>query len=164
MHIYKRQKTFASNSHSKVITFRKYRHFSFLQQATFSRAEKYVSSLLLLSCRNSDLVKAQQSSQILSKSFAFSWKWKWEQEEQEAENLSSWIQDQSSLKRSRISSSSCIAEVELKEKKKKKTSDINDKNVNTLKYWTLTKRWSEKYFEQDSQIRKDLEQNSWLKE
>jgi len=123
-----------------------------------------VSSLLLLSCCSSDLVQIQQSSQILSKSFVFSRKWKREQEEQEAENLSSWIWDQSSSKRLLISSSSCTAEIELKEKKKKRASDIKNKNIDSLEYWILIKRWFKKYFEQDSQIREDFEQSSWLKE
>ena len=33
-----------------------------------------------------------------------------------------------------------------------------------LEYWTLIKRWPKEYFEQHSQIREDLEENSWLKE
>ncbi len=121
-------------------------------------------SLLLLPCCSPDLVQVQQSPQILPKPSVSSRKRKRGQEEQEAGNLSPRIRDQPPSKRLRTSPSSCTAEVGLKEKKKERASDINDKNVDPLEYWTLTKRWPKEYFEQDSQVREDLEQDSWLEE
>ena len=38
------------------------------------------------------------------------------------------------------------------------------KTANPLEYWTLTKRWPKEYFEQHSQVKEDLEQDSWLEE
>ena len=73
-----------------------------------------------------------------------------------------------SSKRPRTSPPSCTTEVGLKTKKEKKkekerASDINE-NADPLEYWTLTKRWPKRYFEQDSQVREDLEQDSWVEE
>jgi len=118
-----------------------------------------VSSLLLLPYCSADRAQAQHNPQIYPKLFASSRKRKRKQEEQEARHLSSQIRDQPPSKRPRTSPSSCTTKVELKEKKER-SSDINEKDANSLKYWTLTKRWPKEYFEQDSQVREDLEQDS----
>jgi len=123
-----------------------------------------VPSLLLLPCCSPDLVQVQQSPQILPKPSVSSRKRKRGQEEQEAGNLSPRIRDQPPSKRLLTSPPSCTAEVGLKEKKKERASDIKDKNADPLEYWTLTKRWPKEYFEQDSQVREDFEQGSWLEE
>ncbi|KAI4165159.1 MAG: hypothetical protein LQ342_001027 [Letrouitia transgressa] len=67
---------------------------------------------------------------------------------------------------------SCTAEVEPKkkkeERKKESTSDIIVKTADPLEYWTLAKRWPKEYFEQHgqtySQIKEDLDRDSWLEE
>ena len=51
-----------------------------------------------------------------------------------------------------------------KKEKKERASDINKKDADTLKYWTLIKGWPKEYFERDSQIREDLNEDSWLVE
>lgn len=51
---------------------------------------------------------------------------------------------------------------ENKEKKKENTNDIIE-TTDPLEYWTLTRRWAKEYFEH-SQIRGNLEQDSWLEE
>ncbi len=38
------------------------------------------------------------------------------------------------------------------------------KTTDPLEYRTLTKRWPKEFFEQHSQIKEDLEQDSWLEE
>ncbi|KAL9123704.1 MAG: hypothetical protein Q9217_006892, partial [Psora testacea] len=87
---------------------------------------------------------------------------------EEAGHFSSRIREQPPSKRLQIRPPSCTAEVELlkkKEKVKKKkesASDIIVKTADPLEYWTLTNRWPKEYFEQHSQIREDLEQDSWL--
>ncbi|KAI4221326.1 MAG: hypothetical protein L6R40_008640 [Gallowayella cf. fulva] len=94
---------------------------------------------------------------------------------EEAGHLSSRIREQPPLKRPQIPPPSCNAEVELKKEKKTKkkkkeermkesASDIIVKTTDPLQYWTLTKRWPKEYFEQHTQIKEDLEQDSWLEE
>ena len=119
--------------------------------------------LLLLPCRSADLNKAPQGPQILHKASTSSRKRKRGQEEQEAGHLSSRIREQPPSKRAQISPPSCTAEVGLK-RKKERASDIDKKKADPLEYWTLTKRWPKEYFEQHSQIKEDLEQDSWLEE
>ena len=43
-------------------------------------------------------------------------------------------------------------------------SETSEKNADPLEYWIRTKRWPKEYFEQDSQVWEDLEQDSWLEE
>lgn len=43
-------------------------------------------------------------------------------------------------------------------------SGINEETANPLQYWTLTKRWPKKYFQQHGQVGKDLEQDNRLEE
>ena len=122
--------------------------------------------MLLLPSRSADLIEISQRPQILYKSSTSSRKRKRGQEEQEAEYLSFQIREQSPSKRRQISPPSCAAAAVLKkkERKKKSASDIIEKTVNPLEYWTVTQRWPKEYFEQDSQVRKDLEQDSWQEE
>ena len=116
-----------------------------------------------LTCRSADLIKAIQHPQ--SKPVTSSRKRKRVQEEQETGHLSSQTREQPPFKQSRTSPPSCIAEAGLKKKEKKKQSASNIiETSDPLKYWTLTKRWPKEYFEQHSQIREDLEQDSWLEE
>ncbi|MCJ1385854.1 hypothetical protein MMC17_008978, partial [Xylographa soralifera] len=75
----------------------------------------------------------------------------------EAEHSSSLDRDRLSSKRLRTSPSTCTTE-------KTAACDSSEKNVDPLEYWTRTKRWPTEYFEQDSQVREDLEQDSWLEE
>ena len=124
-------------------------------------------SLLLLPYRRADPIQAQQSPRILSKPSPR--KRKRGQEEQEAGHLSPRIREQPPSKRLQIPHPSCTAEVELKkkkeeERKKESASDIIVKTADPLEYWTLTKRWPKEYFEQHSQIKEDLEQDSRLEE
>ena len=123
-------------------------------------------SLLLLPCRSADLVEAPQHTQTLHKASTSSRKRKRGQEEQEVGNPSSRIQEQPPSKRPQISPSSCTAAIGLKKKKEKKKESASNiiKTADPLEYWTLTKRWPKEYFEQHSQIREDLEENSWLEE
>ncbi|KAI4089037.1 MAG: hypothetical protein L6R37_008105 [Teloschistes peruensis] len=113
--------------------------------------------------------KATQRPQILQKPSMPSRKRKRGQGE-EAGHLSSRIREQPPSKRPQIPPPSCTAEVELKKKKKKKerkkesASDIIVKTADPLEYWTLTKQWPREYFEQHSQIKEDLEKDSWLEE
>ncbi|KAI4088940.1 MAG: hypothetical protein L6R37_008121 [Teloschistes peruensis] len=115
--------------------------------------------------------KATQRPQILHKPSTSSRKRKRGQGE-EAGHLSSRIREQPPSKRPQIPPPSCTAKVELKknktkkkeERKKESASDIVVKTADPLEYWTLTKRWPKEYFEQHSQVREDLEQDSWLEE
>lgn len=43
-------------------------------------------------------------------------------------------------------------------------SDISENSTDPIEYWIRTGRWQSKYFEQDSQVREDLEHDSWLEE
>ena len=123
-------------------------------------------SLFFLPCRSADLIEAPQRPQISQKPSTSSRKRKRGQEEQEARHLTSRIREQPPSKRPQISPPSCTAEVGLKTEKRKKerASDNIEKTADPLEYWTLTKRWPKEYFEQDSQIREDLEQDSWLED
>ena len=67
--------------------------------------------------------------------------------------------EQPPRKRPRTSPPSCTAKGGLK---KETASEINEKNADPLEYWIRTERWPKEYFEQDSQVREDLEQDSWL--
>ena len=86
------------------------------------------------------------------------------QEEQETGHLSSRIGAQPPSKRPQISPSSCTATVGLKKEKKKEGASNIIETADPLEYWTLTKRWPKEYLEQISQIREDLEVDSWLEE
>ena len=124
-------------------------------------------SLLLLPCRSADLIEASQRPQTLHKPSTSSRKRKCGQEEQETGHLSSQIGQQPPSKRPQISPPSSAAAAVLekkKERKKESASDIIEKTADRLEYWTVTKRWPKEYFEQASQIRKDLEQDSWQEE
>ena len=135
------------------MTSRKRRHISPLQQVKSLRAEKYIPSLLLLSCCSADLIKASQRPQTLHEPTTSSRKRRQGQEEQEeqgAGHFFSRIREQPPSKRPQISPPNCTAEVGLKKKKKKRkkerASDINEKKADPLEYWTLTSRWPEEYF------------------
>ena len=41
---------------------------------------------------------------------------------------------------------------------------VDDTCPDPVQYWTQTKQWPKGYFEQDSQVREDLERDSWLEE
>ena len=125
--------------------------------------------LFLLPSRSADPIEAPQHPQILHKPSTSSRKRKrdqGEQEEQEAGNLFSRTREQPPSKRLQISPPSYTAKIGLKKKKEKKKESASNviETADPLKYWTLTKRWPKEYFEQHSQIREDLEQDSWLEE
>lgn len=103
-----------------------------------------------------------QHSQILLKPSISSRKRKWEQEEQGAEYL--FCRHQSPSKRSQNSPHCGNSAAGLREEKKWKegTSDLNEETFHPLQYWILTMRWPKEYFEQNSEIRKDLERDNWL--
>ena len=125
-------------------------------------------SLLLLPLRSADLIEAPQRPQILYKPFTPSRRRKRGQEEQEVGHPSSRAQEQPPSKPPQISPPNCAAAGGLKKKKKDRKKenarDIIEKTADPLEYWTLTKRWPKEYFEQHSQIKKDLEQDSGLEE
>ena len=91
-------------------------------------------------------------------------------EEQETGYLSTQTREQPPSKQPWTSPLSCNNEAGLlKEKKKKKgkeekASGINEKNADPLEYWILTERWPKEYFEQNSQFREVLEQDSSLED
>ena len=127
----------------------------------------------LLPCRSADLVEAPQRPQTLHKPSTSPRKRKRGQEEGEVERPLPQTQEQPPSKRLQIPPPSCTAEVELKkikkkeeeeERKKRSSSGIIVKTADPLEYWTLTKRWPKEYFEQQRQIKGDLEQDSWLEE
>ena len=122
--------------------------------------------MFLLPYLSANLVQEHQGPQILPKSSTSSRKRKRGQEEQEAKHISSRIREQSPSKRPEILPPSHTSAVGLKKKQRKKesASDIIEKTADPLKYWTLTKRWPKEYFEQHSQSREDLDQDSWLEE
>lgn len=122
--------------------------------------------LLLSSSRGADLIEATPRPQILHKPSTSSRKRKRGQEEQEAGHSSSRTREQPPSKRPQISPPSCAAAgvPKKKERKKESATDIIEKTADPLEYWTVTKRWPKEYFEQDSQVRKDLEQDSWKEE
>ncbi|KAL9616322.1 MAG: hypothetical protein Q9160_008801 [Pyrenula sp. 1 TL-2023] len=107
------------------------------------------------------LIQTLQRPRILHKSSSSSRKRIRGQEEQEAVHPSPQTQDQPPSKRPRTLPPSGTAEID---PKKERAKDINEKTANPLEYWTLNKRWPKEYFEQDSQVRRDLEQDSWLEE
>ncbi|KAI4087886.1 MAG: hypothetical protein L6R37_008270 [Teloschistes peruensis] len=115
----------------------------------------------------SNIPEDRKRPQNLHKPSTSSRKRKRGQEEQEVERPSSQTPEQPPSERPQIPPPSCTAEVELKKKKERKdksASDIIVKTFDPLEYWTLTKRWPKEYFEQDSRIRENLEQDSWLEE
>ena len=104
-------------------------------------------------CRTTDLIEAVQRPQDLYKPLEPHQKRK-----QGHEARHSFPRDQDRPpKRPRTSSSSCTAE-------ERPTCNTSEQNVDPLECWTRTKRWPKEYIEQDSQVRKDLEQDSWLEE
>jgi len=76
---------------------------------------------------------------------------------QEAGHSSPPDRDWPSSKRPWTSPLSCTAE-------ERAATNISEKNVDPLEYWTRIRRWPKEYFEQDSHIREDLNQDSWLEE
>ncbi|KAL8725481.1 MAG: hypothetical protein Q9181_006403 [Wetmoreana brouardii] len=142
-HVYEHSDGLTNHHYPKLTPFRNDKHLSPLRQATAPRAE------------NADLIEVPP--QVLHQPSTSSRKRKRGQEEQEMPPF----------KQARISPPSFPAEGGLKEEKEKKerASDINEEDTNPLEYWTLTKRWPEKYFAQDSHTREEeLEQDSWLEE
>ena len=110
--------------------------------------------LPLILCHTADLIEAPQHPQILYISSRAPRKRK---RGQKAGHSSPQDGDRLSSKRPRTSPSSCTAE-------ERAASDTSEKNVGPLKYWTRTRRWPKEYFEQDSQVRENLKQDSWLEE
>ena len=105
--------------------------------------------MLLIPYRNADLIKVSQRPEILHAQSTSSRKRKRGQGE-EAGHSSCRIREQPPFKRPQILPPSCTAE--------------GEKIADPLEYWTLTKRWPKEYFEQHSQIREVVEQDSSLEE
>lgn len=124
-------------------------------KSNISIGSKICSSLHLMLCCITDLMKALHCLQVLHKPSKPHQKQKWEHK---AEHSSSQDSDQSSLKWLWILPSSCTTEEKLKRKR------VSKKNADSLKYWTWIKRWLKEYFKQDSQVKEDLKQDSWLEE
>lgn len=115
-------------------------------------AERYVSSLLPLSCRSADLIDATQYPQ--SKPFTSSRKRKRVQEEQETGHLSSQTREQPRSKRLQTSPSSCLDQ---EKSHQTPASDISEGSTDPLEHWIKTGKWRKQYFKQDSQVREDFE-------
>ncbi|KAL8712712.1 MAG: hypothetical protein Q9225_006900 [Loekoesia sp. 1 TL-2023] len=77
--------------------------------------------------------------------------------EQDAGTHSPQTQDQPPSKRLQTLPSSCNFD-------EGAASDTSGRNIDPVKYWTQNRRWPKEFFEQDSQVRQDLEQDSWLEE
>lgn len=73
---------------------------------------------------------------------------------QESRHPSPQPHDQSSSKRLQTSPSSCTAKEELRPTA---GSEIDENSPDPLQYWIQTGRWCKEYFEQDSQVREDIE-------
>lgn len=108
--------------------------------------------------RNTDLIKASQNPHFLHIPSNSPRKRK---RGQYAAHRSPPTQDQPPSKRLQAKPSSCTAE---KEPHPGAATDTNGNSLDPLQYWIQTGKWHKKYFEQDSQVREDLEQDSWLGE
>ena len=108
----------------------------------------------LILCHAAELIETPQHPHIL---YVSSGAPRQRKRGQEAGLSSPQDGDRPPSKRPRTSPSSCTA-------KERTASDTSEKNVGPLEYWTRTRRWPKEYFEQDSQVREDLEQDSWLEE
>jgi len=117
-------------------------------------AEKYVPPSPVMPCHTTDRIETSQLLQVLRKSSKPHQKRK---RGHEAGHSSSQDRDRPPSKRSRTSPLSCVAE-------ERAASDTSEKNVDPLEYWSRTRRWPKEYFEQNSLVREDVEQDSWLEE
>ena len=127
-----------------------------------------MDSCLFLPSSSADLVEAPQRPQTYHQPSTSSRKRKRGQEEEEVGRPSAHTQGQPPSERLQVPPPSCTAEVELKkihkEEEEQSASDTIVQTTDPLEYWTLTKRWPKEYFEQQRQIKEDLEQDSWLEE
>lgn len=117
----------------------------------------------LMPCRTADLIEAPQHPQIVHKPSEAPRTLKRKRKRkrkrelgQETGHFSPQDEDRPAWKRPRTSPSSCTAE--------ERAANISEKSTDPIQYWIRTGRWQEKYFEQDSQVREDLEHDSWLEE
>ena len=131
------------------------RHLSPRQQAAVLLAEGYARYLSFVSCDAADLTQISQDPPPLQNPPVASRKRK------RSEAADHQTQEQPLPKRTQGSRASDTADVEI-------TKDVVEQLDNTcpdpVQYWTQTKRWPKGYFEQDSQVREDLERDSWPEE
>ena len=106
-----------------------------------------------MSCRTVNLIEVSQHLQTLHKSSESPRKRKQGQEVEHSFQDQDWPPS----KRLRALSPSCTS-------KGRATIDISTHTIDPIKCWICTKRWPKDYFEQDSQVGEELEQDSWLEE
>ncbi|MCJ1352073.1 MAG: hypothetical protein MMC33_002057 [Icmadophila ericetorum] len=107
-------------------------------------------------CRTADLIEVPQRPQILHKPLEAARNPK-RKRGQEVGHSSFQGGDRLPSKRLGTSPSNCTAEERV-------ASDVRKNSTEPIQYQICTGRWPKKYFEQDSQVREDLEQDSWLEE
>ena len=104
-----------------------------------------------------DLIEAPQSRRIIRQPSERQKRKRGQEDEQPPPQ----DHDRPPSKRRRTSSPSYIPD---KGPEKAVKKNINDKTSDSIKTWIASKRWPKEYFEQDSQVRQNLEHDSWLEE